>query len=83
MKLRGEKEKALDLIRKLPEVKSVQDLSTISAEDGCCYFSIQAEQDTVRDALFFACAEANMPILEMIPQRAGLEQVFLRLSSSN
>ena len=83
VKLRGDKQKALDMIRKLPGVMNVQDISTISVEDDCCYFSIQAEADTVRDALFYACAQADMPILEMVPQRAGLEQVFLRLSSSS
>ena len=83
VKLKGDPEKALSLIRELPGVKFVQDLTTISAEDGICYFSVQAEQDTAREALFFACAKAGMPILEMTPQHAGLEQVFLRLSNSN
>lgn len=44
--------------------------------------SVSAEGD-VREALFFAFADARQPILELRPQTATLEQVFLDLTDDD
>ena len=41
-------------------------------------FAIHMERD-IREALFFAFAEAGLPLLELRPRTASLEEVFLEL----
>lgn len=37
----------------------------------------------IREALFFAFAEAGLPLLELRPRTASLEEVFLDLTDDN
>ena len=45
-------------------------------------FAIHMERD-IREALFFAFAEAGLPLLELRPRTASLEEVFLDLTDDN
>ena len=45
-------------------------------------FSVRTEGD-VREALFFAFAEARCPLVELRPRMASLEEVFLDLTDDD
>ena len=49
---------------------------------GITRFAIHMERD-IREALFFAFAEAGLPLLELRPRTASLEEVFLDLTDDN
>ena len=38
--------------------------------------------DGAREAIFWACAEARLPLLEMTPQHVSLEEAFLSLTTA-
>ena len=49
--------------------------------DGCTHFSIEAEAYTdLRELIFFAFADARLPILHMASEHLTLEDIFLKLT---
>ena len=60
----------------LGSMEGVKDVKTAPAEAGCSSVRLTAEQD-VREAVFYACAAADLPILEMKEGGRNLEQIFL------
>ena len=74
----GELKKALEA---LPGVKSVEDKE--ATEQGSCKVRITAEGDEdIRESVFYALAQARLPIMEMRPERKSLEDIFLELTES-
>lgn len=52
-------------------------------EEGTVALHLETERDSdPREALFYALAEAHLPILELRLEKASLEQVFLELTES-
>jgi ABC-2 type transport system ATP-binding protein len=52
----------------------------VPGEEGLFYVHSQPEQD-VREALFFALADAGLPLVELRPADVSLEEVFLQLTT--
>lgn len=66
---------------------AVSGLSGVTVEEshvegGCVRMRLSAKED-IREALFYACAQARLPIIEMHPRTATLEQVFLDLTDDD
>lgn len=52
-----------------------------AGEDGACAVTLEQEQGAdPREAIFYALADARLPILEMKQTQASLEKVFLELT---
>lgn len=73
------------VMRVLREVQGIASMSVAAdRENGCVRASLQAEKgEDIREALFFAFAEARIPILEMESGSKSLEQVFLELTAAD
>ncbi len=69
--------------RALEAVDNVAELQTEAAdEEGCVRVSLSAAgANDVREAVFRACADANLSVLEMTTSRASLEDIFVELTS--
>lgn len=52
----------------------------VPSEDGLLYVHVQPERD-VRESLFFALAEAGLPLIELRAADVSLEEVFLQLTT--
>lgn len=78
--LRAPEARAKALLGGLPGISSV---TPCPAETpGCTSFRLeQASGHDVREALFYACARANLPILELRQDRVTLEDLFLQLTA--
>ena len=75
--VQGARESAIASIQKLPGIHKLR--SEESAE-GQAVFTIETEENTeLRPALFYALSEARLPILELTPQSASLEDAFVSL----
>ena len=67
-------------------VSSVQgivhyDIAPAERQEGCVSLTVEAEEGAdVREALFYACAEARTPILMLKPANFSLEEIFLELT---
>lgn len=56
----------------------------IACENGVTRATLRAEHGAdIREAVFRACAKANLPILEMHTERASLEEIFLELTQGD
>ena len=56
----------------------------IACENGVVRATLRPENGAdIREAAFRACAEANLPILEMHTERASLEEIFLELTQGD
>ncbi len=55
---------------------------TLDTNEGSVRLALSAPSD-VREALFYACAQAGVPILELRPRTTTLEQVFLDLTDED
>ena len=82
LSVKGEEAAVHDLLSNIAGVENLTPLA--SKEEQVCRFSVDyaKEESTtdVREAIFFACANAGLPILAMEPVRASLEEVFLELT---
>lgn len=81
----------LELVVRAPAGAAEAVLETVPGVMGCAVtertadtvrLSVSAESD-VREAVFYACADAQYPILELHPRTATLEQVFLDLTDDD
>ena len=56
----------------------------IACENGITRATLRPENGAdIREAVFRACAKANLPILEMHTERASLEEIFLELTQGD
>lgn len=56
----------------------------IACENGVTRATLRPENGAdIREAVFCACAKANLPILEMHIERASLEEIFLELTQGD
>ncbi len=72
--------------RLLAQIGEITQVQTLSAKKDRCALRLgtdQTEGDGVCRKLFFAFAQAGLPILEMSVAKASLEQVFIELTSTN
>lgn len=76
--VKGTRQQALSVLGELPGVVSTAAVTT--QKDGCCTVELEYEHD-VREAVFHACAENALPILEMYTSGLTLEDIFLKLTS--
>ncbi len=69
--------------RQLQSIRGIRHLSVKEGEEeGTVFVTIEEEgEEDIREALFYACANAKMPILSMQSVKATLEDVFLELTS--
>lgn len=56
-------------------------VESLEQEDQYAIAAVKMGENDYREQLFFACADQQMPILDMHLDEATLEQVFLRLTS--
>lgn len=73
------REQAEKLLSRLPNVQSYRSKGTADR----CQIRLETEKEHLEDlskAVFFALAEARMPILTMTPTKASLEDIFLELT---
>jgi len=65
----------------LSAIEGVQSLSFIKEENGTCEVDVTSDAELdLREAVFSACAEAKLPVVNMQLERISLEDVFLRLT---
>lgn len=59
-------------------------LAETACENGVVRATLRPENGAdIREAVFRACAKANLPILEMHTERASLEEIFLELTQGD
>ncbi|MGN0403547.1 MAG: ABC transporter ATP-binding protein [Acetatifactor sp.] len=77
--VRGEYGQVRDVLEKIDEIKTVEQIG--SAEDNCVLVKvISREKQDIREKVFFALAEAGIPLREMISKKKSLEEIFLELT---
>ena len=75
------KGKQEDTLRVLETIDGILTYSVLSADSGCTKISVQAEENNdIRETVFWAFAEAQLPLLHMATDRMTLEDIFLRLT---
>lgn len=77
--LRGDRNAAETVLKEIPGVLSVQQQET-EEEEGQSFMVAAGEREDVREAIFYACARARLPILAMSYKRKSLEEIFLELT---
>ena len=66
----------------LSRVQGVERVEKLDEVDGRPRFHVAVSKgDGAREAIFWACAEARLPLLEMTPQHVSLEEAFLSLTT--
>ncbi len=76
--VRGGAEAAGSVLQGLEQAEAWK---TEEKEDGILSIAVTPREDAdIREAIFFAFADAHLPILEMTHERASLEDVFLELT---
>lgn len=84
LEVEGEKEKVLDLLRKIDGITKIFD--TVEKENGVFEytFKLRSElpENTVKKNIFFSLAKESLPILSMKNVESNLENVFLELTKS-
>lgn len=80
--IKGETEKVHSVIKAVSGVQSIEDDGPI--EDGCRKYRIIAEGGVdLRESIFYACAENELPIMGMNYNRKSLEDIFLELTGGD
>ena len=78
--LKATAEQACSLMRKIPGITRITGKE--ATEEGTVCFQVEYESD-VREAIFLACAEHGLPILELRRGGLTLEEIFLKLTSDD
>lgn len=79
---KGEKDTVMQILQRVKGIESVSVRE--DSEEGCLRAVLRAEKGgDIREQVFFAFAEAEIPILEMVVGGKSLEQVFLELTDRN
>jgi ABC-2 type transport system ATP-binding protein len=80
LRVRGSEDAVAETLRSLSGVESFD----ISGDDEFCDVSIQCNDDTdATEQIFFAFANAALPIYKMIPSKRSLEDIFIELTDSS
>lgn len=79
--VKGGEEKAKEVAKKVRGVESVRVLER--KEAGTCTLQIKTRKKDVREELFYALAEAKMPIYGLNSGVKSLEEIFLTLTGEN
>ena len=80
--LKGEEEAVTKILQEIPGAVSAS--AVPDEEDGCLRALLQAEKGgDIREQVFDAFAQAQIPILEMSVASKSLEQVFLELTDQS
>ena len=68
----------------LSAIEGVQSLSFVKEENGTVEVDVTSDAELdLREAVFSACAEAKLPVVNMQLERISLEDVFLQLTSAD
>lgn len=79
--VKGEQTEAAALLERLSGVTAVEALNT--TEKGFAKFKILTEEEKdIREDIFYAMAEARLPIMELIHSEKSLEDIFLELTEN-
>ncbi len=78
--VKGEWNEIKKTILTLPEVEHCEQSETTGDGETIRVHVTAKKGSDVREALFYACAKAQLPILEMRPESKSLEDVFLELT---
>ena len=79
--IKGDEEAVMSLWQDMEEIDSVEKLQ--SEEAGCIRLRLYCKEGAdARAKVFFACAKAELPIMEMTHQEKSLEDVFLQLTEN-
>jgi ABC-2 type transport system ATP-binding protein len=82
LRVKADRQRVLDVLGGCESIESVQVLPAQPGDGESVRFSVLAAKDGgVAEELFRLCAEKDMPILEMRPLDASLEEVFLTLTA--
>jgi ABC-2 type transport system ATP-binding protein len=81
LEIRAKEEQIQEVLVALPEVELLE-LNTKTEDVVNVTLSASAEED-VRDQIFFACADARLPILMMKQNQVSLEDIFLELTQKD
>lgn len=77
--VKGEKELVQSVLEKLPHVETVEKQE--EKGDGCVKVKVISKDNAdIREEIFFALADAKLPIMEMHPDQKSLEDIFLELT---
>ena len=76
--VKGDKAVFLETLTKLEGVNSITELE-VEGGYSAAYVYVEAEHD-IREALFFALAEANLPLMELTKKVYSLEDIFLEVT---
>ena len=83
LEVEGEKEKVLDLLRKIDGITKIFD--TVEKENGVFEYTLSfgdIPENTFKKNIFFSLAKESLPILSMKNVESNLENVFLELTKS-
>lgn len=82
LEVKGDSERILSILNSLEQVESVQ--ITEAEEEGTVRLRVLPEgNEDVRERIFFALAEAGLPILELQRTKRTLEDIFLELTDDS
>ena len=82
LRVKADQQRVLDVLGGCESIEAVQVLPAQPGDGESVRFSVLAAKDGgVAEELFRLCAEKDMPILEMRPLDASLEEVFLTLTA--
>lgn len=77
--LKGSFEDAKKALQKLPNVENVENKG--AEQDGCVQVSVLSKENTdIREEVFYALADAGLPIMSMHRMEKSLEDIFLELT---
>ena len=66
------------------EIKTLQGITgcevSAGTEPGTIHVLVYAENEDIRELLFWKCAEQDLPILQMTPVTHSLEEIFLKVT---
>lgn len=82
--VKGSLEKVRELLTQLPNVDTVEEITAqnkSAKEADCVKVSVTSgENEDIRETVFYALAEAKLPIMEMTYLEKSLEDIFLELT---
>jgi ABC-2 type transport system ATP-binding protein len=80
VRVKGESSKILDVFQQTPLLKNVK--AEGSREPGTVEILVSGDDGVdIREAVFYCCAKASLPILQMNSQDLTLEEIFLQITS--
>ncbi len=84
LRIKADAQRGLELIGRMTSVEEVRRMPAQPGDGDSVRLSVVASQNgDLAEELFHLCSSENMPILEMRPLDASLEEVFLTLTADN